>query len=108
MKKLNWVESLVFLIINNNCDKGNSYVCLGGCFRRISQVLRGSLKHISRVFLEGLKCIGVRLQGGFIMFLSKIVYFYVLKSNQLCMQTQLERNTLGTPMALPLHTPKIH
>ena len=74
IKKLNWAESSVFLIIENHCDI-YTYLFLHGsfcwCFRGISQVLIGSFKGISRVFLEGFKCIGVVLQGGFMMSLVK-------------------------------------
>ena len=56
-KKLNWAASAVFLLINNHCDKGNTYLCLGECFMGLLGVFHKYFEVASRAFPEGLKCI---------------------------------------------------
>ena len=50
IKKLNWVESAVFLLINNHCDKGNTYLCLGECFMGVLGVFHKYFEGASRAF----------------------------------------------------------
>jgi len=50
IKKLNWVESAVFLLINNHCDKGNTYLCLGECFMGVLGLFHKYFEGASRAF----------------------------------------------------------
>ena len=84
-KKLNWTESAVFLIINNDGDKGNTYQCFSRCFvvvvGGISQVFRGCFRGISSVFLEGFKFIHVVFSASFRIFFAKKKLTLVYRSH---------------------------
>ena len=80
-----------------------------GWFKGISQLLQGCFKDISRVFLEGFKCIHVVLQ------VQKFYDLFVKKGLVLCKEVisvtqanSIGKLALGTPLALSLHTPELH
>ena len=88
----------------------NTYLCLGCCFMGVLRVFHKYFEGASRSFHECLQkdlnvsslCFNNVLE----CFIKKKVYFCVQKSWQLPMQTQLDRNTLRTPLAHPLHIPR--
>ena len=108
MERLDCAESAIFLIVNYHFDMETRYLCLGWCFMGVLKVyhkfFKGASRSINECFQKDSNVSALCFKGVLGCFYQKKVSFCVQKSWQLPMQTQLDRNTLRTPLAHPLHT----
>ena len=99
IKKLNWTESWVFLIMDNHCDKGNTYLFLVGTFMDVLKVFHKYFENNSVLCFQG------------------VTWFFVKKGLLLCTDVisvthanligeKGPRNTLGTFITYPRITLK--
>ena len=51
-KRQKMVKKANVLKINNHCDKGNTYLCLGGCFVGVLRVFHKYFEDASRAFQD--------------------------------------------------------
>ena len=91
---------------------GNTYLSLGWCFLGVLEDFHKYLECVSRSFYESFQkdsnvCASC-FEGVLGCFLSKNGLLCIRKPWQLPMQTQLDRKTLRTPLAHPLHTEESH
>ena len=52
VKKLDCAENLVFLIINDHCDMGNTYLWFDWCFMGVLWEFHNKFEGVSRSFYE--------------------------------------------------------
>ena len=50
LKRLDCAESAVFLKMNNHCDMGNTYLCLGWCFMGVLRLFHKYFEGALRSF----------------------------------------------------------
>ena len=90
------------------CDKGNIFLCKGGCFMGVLRIFHKYFEGASRCFQKDSNISALCFKCVLGCFCQKSFTFCVHMSFQLPMQTQSDRNTLSTRLTQPSRTQESH